>query len=77
MAELECGICCENYSVIQQISSVCGHDDLCSTCIKRHIEAELNSKGDIVQVRCPKSLCITELTYDDVRRLAPKDLFDR
>jgi hypothetical protein len=77
MTELECGVCCENYSIIQQISPVCGHDDLCPICIKRHIEAELNTKGDTVQVRCPKSRCTTELTYNDVKRLASKELFDR
>ncbi|CAG8714104.1 2494_t:CDS:2, partial [Funneliformis mosseae] len=74
---LECSICCEDYTVINKISSVCGHDDLCPICIKRHIEAELNTKGDIVQVRCPKSRCTTELTYEDLRRLAPKELFER
>ncbi len=73
----ECSICYENYTTIHKISSVCGHDDLCSVCIKRHIEAELNTKGGNVQVRCPKSCCTTELTYDDVKRLASKELFDR
>ncbi|CAG8738821.1 14310_t:CDS:2, partial [Funneliformis mosseae] len=43
----------------------------------RHIETELNAKGDIVQVRCPKSRCTTELTYENLRRLAPKELFER
>lgn len=74
---LECGVCCEDYSIIQQISSSCGHNDICSVCIKRHIEAELNSKGGDVQVRCPKSRCPIELTYEDVRRLASKELFER
>lgn len=73
----ECSVCCEDYSIIQQISSSCGHNDVCSVCIKRHIEAELNSKGGDVQVRCPKSRCSIELTYEDVRRLASKDLFER
>jgi hypothetical protein len=72
----ECSVCCEDYSIIQEISSVCGHNDVCPVCIKRHIEAELNSKGD-VQVRCPKSRCSTELAYEDIRSLASKDLFER
>jgi len=73
----ECSVCCEDYSITLLISSVCGHNDLCSVCIKRHIEAELNTKGNVIQVRCPKSRCTTELTYNDMKRLATKDLFDR
>ncbi|CAG8591784.1 18443_t:CDS:2 [Gigaspora margarita] len=75
--KLECSVCCEDYTTVQLISSVCNHNDLCSTCIKRHIEAELNTKGSEILVRCPKSRCSIELTYDDVKRLAPKELFDR
>ncbi|CAJ0753914.1 21402_t:CDS:2 [Entrophospora sp. SA101] len=76
-AKQECSICCEGYLKLQEITSECKHNDACPVCIKRHIEAELNSKGDIVQVRCPKSRCTTELTFDDVRRLATKELFER
>ncbi|CAG8549267.1 17045_t:CDS:2, partial [Racocetra fulgida] len=47
----KCSVCCEDYSTVQQISSACGHNDLCPTCIKRHIEAELNTKGSEIQVR--------------------------
>ena len=73
----ECSICCENYSKIQEISPDCKHDGTCPACIKRHIEAKLNSKGDVVQVRCPKSRCKTELNYNDIKRLATKELFNR
>ncbi|CAG8511480.1 10940_t:CDS:2, partial [Scutellospora calospora] len=72
----ECSVCCEEYTLIQQISPVCGHDDLCPRCIKRHIETEMNNKED-VKVRCPKPHCTYELTYNDLKRLTSKELFDR
>ncbi|CAG8445851.1 3629_t:CDS:2 [Acaulospora morrowiae] len=78
MMLLKCCICYEGFSTIKKITSDCNHNvDICADCILGHIKEELESKGVDAPLRCPKPRCKAELTYNDVHRLASKELFTR
>ncbi|KAF8319085.1 hypothetical protein DL93DRAFT_2225496 [Clavulina sp. PMI_390] len=54
----------------------CAHSPtVCTICLARHIEAEVNGKGDTHNVNCPS--CRTRMQYNDIERAASKPTFVR
>ncbi|CAG8625519.1 11597_t:CDS:2 [Ambispora gerdemannii] len=67
---------CFNRGVFKKISDTCGHKDACNSCICNYIEAELKNKATI-EILCPRHKCDAQLTYQDVKRLASNEIFER
>ncbi|CAG8513424.1 12610_t:CDS:2 [Ambispora gerdemannii] len=60
-----------------QISINCQHENnICQECIARHIEHELQDKGNI-EIRCPDEKCRSVLTEDYVKKLSSETIFER
>ncbi|CAG8566448.1 4681_t:CDS:2 [Ambispora gerdemannii] len=75
----ECIICAETFDMTQltQISINCQHEnDICQECIARHIEHELQAKGNI-EIICPNENCQSVMTEDDVKKLSNETIFER
>mmetsp|Transcript_15349 Transcript_15349/g.27373 ORF Transcript_15349/g.27373 Transcript_15349/m.27373 type:complete len:291 (-) Transcript_15349:101-973(-) len=76
----ECQICLEAWTdrhFLVPCKDQCQHAlDICQTCIKRHIGAELD-KGRVATIRCPHGSCHAILSYADIYRISPKELFPR
>ncbi|CAJ0755417.1 20858_t:CDS:2 [Entrophospora sp. SA101] len=76
---LECMICLEkrNKKGFLQITNTCSHEKIiCRNCIRSHIGTRLDEKGDI-NITCPVTGCAQLLTYDNVKRLVRKEMFER
>lgn len=77
----DCSICVETYDLNQfeKITNNCIHpNDICKSCVSRHIETQLNTKGDVEGILCPfGNDCGFLIEYDDVQRIAGGDLFER
>ena len=54
----------------------CDYASLCKSCLEKHIESQCNTKVAL-KLTCPKPSCRKELGYHDVRKLVPKQLFER
>ncbi|CAG8560045.1 5500_t:CDS:2 [Ambispora gerdemannii] len=75
----ECIICTETFDMTQliQISIDCQHEDnICQECAARHIEHELQNKGN-VEIRCPDEDCRSVMTGDQVKKLSSETIFER
>ncbi|CAG8576764.1 10699_t:CDS:2 [Ambispora leptoticha] len=72
----KCIICFEPTRRFEKVSEACGHECTCRLCVRKHIEAELNTKTAI-NIRCPKPGCRVKLTYHDIKRLVSKETFER
>ena len=63
-------------SDLEKASSESNHTDVCKECLGKHIETQCNTKASL-RINCPKALCRKELGYHDVKKLVPKQLFER
>lgn len=78
-SQMSCTICVEDFSntVIRPawISLACTHEPtVCSVCISKSIKSDLETRiWD--QIRCPE--CQTLLIYDDIKRFADAETFER
>src|SRR5438128_8228199 len=61
---------------LEKASSECNHTDVCKECLGKHIETQCNTKASL-RINCPKASCRKELGYHDVKKLVPKQLFER
>ncbi|CAI2161769.1 19385_t:CDS:2 [Funneliformis geosporum] len=79
--EKECMICVESRSVklFPKVTKYCSHpNDICKVCVSKHIETQLNSKGDIEGILCPfGDSCGLLIEYNDVQRIVNSSLFDQ
>jgi len=77
----ECLICAESRVVKQfpKITEYCSHsNDICKICVSKHIETQLNTKGDIEGILCPLGEnCGSLIGYNDVQRIVEPDLFEQ
>jgi hypothetical protein len=77
----ECAICAEQRPLGDfpgKVTNACAHErDVCLECIARTIDLEVNGKGNSTRIICPHAGCPAELSYEDVKREASKDVFDR
>eukprot|EP00735_Rhodelphis_limneticus_P001262 TRINITY_DN11846_c0_g1::TRINITY_DN11846_c0_g1_i1::g.16418::m.16418 TRINITY_DN11846_c0_g1::TRINITY_DN11846_c0_g1_i1::g.16418 ORF type:complete len:284 (+),score=29.45,sp/Q6T486/RBRA_DICDI/29.71/4e-25,IBR/PF01485.16/4e+03,IBR/PF01485.16/1.1e+02,IBR/PF01485.16/2e-11,IBR/PF01485.16/2.2e-09,IBR/PF01485.16/4.4e+03,zf-C3HC4_2/PF13923.1/0.004,zf-C3HC4_2/PF13923.1/5.1e+03,zf-C3HC4_2/PF13923.1/1.5e+02,zf-C3HC4_2/PF13923.1/1.1e+03,Baculo_RING/PF05883.6/9.1,Baculo_RING/PF05883.6/0.026,zf-C3HC4/PF00097.20/0. len=76
----ECDICYESFSLtdVFNISKECTHESkLCKPCIQKHMEAEVNTKGEVMTIKCPISDCRKVLNHEEIRLFATKAVFDR
>jgi hypothetical protein len=77
----DCSICIETYrlSQFEKITSNCSHsNDICKKCVTRHIETQLNTKGDVNGILCPYGNdCGFLIEYNDVQRIVKGNLFER
>jgi len=76
----ECVVCRDHKSSEQYDSetpaSACTHRvTVCKQCMASHIEAELNQKGEIINIKCP--VCRSVLEFNDVKRGASQRIFER
>src|SRR6266487_3213360 len=65
----ECQICVESFStsLFVKITANCDHKlDICRICVNNHIQAQLESKGD-VDINCPFPGCRQEIQHGDVK----------
>jgi hypothetical protein len=69
----ECRMCCGNSHPLAAVAK-CGCQ-ICTQCIKRHIEAEINDKGKVTKVQCP--YCKTALEQADIFRGAAPAVAER
>ncbi|CAG8459349.1 7607_t:CDS:2 [Funneliformis caledonium] len=79
--EKECMICVESRSVrhFPKITKYCSHpNDICKLCVSKHIETQLNSKGDIEGILCPfGDSCGFLIEYNDVQSIVNSSLFEQ
>ncbi|CAG8534555.1 2321_t:CDS:2 [Funneliformis mosseae] len=79
--EKECIICVESRSVrhFPKITKYCSHpNDICKLCVSKHIETQLNSKGDIEGILCPfGDSCGFLIEYNDVQSIVNSSLFEQ
>ncbi|CAB4464665.1 hypothetical protein RhiirA5_452829 [Rhizophagus irregularis] len=79
MMKEECQICFELLPrhLFLQVTADCNHElDVCKLCVDKHIQAQLESKGNI-EICCPSSGCKKELQHRDIKRIASKQAFER
>ncbi|CAG8438467.1 5697_t:CDS:2 [Ambispora gerdemannii] len=75
----ECIICTETFDMTQliQISINCQHENnICQECVARHIEHELQDKGNI-EIRCLNENCRSVMTEDYVKKSSSETIFER
>ncbi|CAG8587108.1 14705_t:CDS:2, partial [Racocetra persica] len=74
---IECHICCGNALVSDfvNITTKCNHK-VCRACVNQHINYHLNTKG-ITKIECFELSCKALMEYQDMKRVASKDLFER
>ncbi|CAG8486023.1 10391_t:CDS:2 [Ambispora gerdemannii] len=66
-----------NMTKLIQISINCQHENnICQECVARHIEHELQAKGNI-EIRCLNENCRSVMTEDYVKKLSSKTVFER
>ncbi|GES79710.1 hypothetical protein GLOIN_2v1496646 [Rhizophagus clarus] len=77
----DCSICIETYNLKHfiKITNNCIHsNDICRKCVVRHIETQLNTKGDVEGILCPfGNDCGFLIEYNDVQRIVKGNLFER
>ena len=80
-AIFDCIACCESISIYSDLCPTrtptidCMHDiDMCTLCFHEHLRSSIKPK-QFERVRCPSNRCNQLLTRQDVKDLAPKDLF--
>eukprot|EP00298_Acanthocystis_sp_HF-20_P026811 c4641_g1_i1.p1 GENE.c4641_g1_i1~~c4641_g1_i1.p1 ORF type:complete len:262 (-),score=70.17 c4641_g1_i1:10-762(-) len=75
----ECKICTEVTILVHVVvgkTKPCNHPPkYCQECVSKHIEAEVNNKGRRTDIPCPSN-CGSTLEFDDIRRLARKNVFE-
>ncbi|KAF8319092.1 hypothetical protein DL93DRAFT_2164776 [Clavulina sp. PMI_390] len=76
----ECVVCRDSKSDESYPTSppttACTHAvNVCKQCMERHIEAEVNGKGETIKITCP--VCRSNLEYNDVQRGASAAIFKR
>jgi len=79
-----CEICAEDADVhmrtewrARSITPGCKHPRrICFSCTRRHIEAEVNQKGN-PEIRCPHNECAALLTHADIQHFATSEHFER
>jgi hypothetical protein len=72
-----CSICVESRytSEFKVVTKRCKHPTLtCQTCVNRHIEAELNNKGNL---EIPCLSCKQIMEYNDIESIARKEVMAR
>jgi len=78
---LECAICCQERGSGKfpgKITAACEHSrDVCSRCVAKTIDLEVNGKGNSTVIRCPHEGCPAQLAYEDVRREASRAVFKK
>ncbi|CAI2189420.1 5179_t:CDS:2 [Funneliformis geosporum] len=74
----ECKICCNDLPVTEFMSSTtkCGHKNICRACLNKTINYQLNTKGN-VEIECLETNCKVLMEYEDMKRVASNDLFER
>jgi len=79
-----CEICVEDVDAetrkgwrARPVSSGCNHPRaVCSTCVRRHIEAEISEKGNPA-ITCPHNECNQQLSHTDIQYFATPQQFER
>ncbi|CAG8830642.1 17939_t:CDS:2, partial [Racocetra persica] len=72
-----CRVCYNSTSEYPSTSDSCDHEhSICSACVVKHIRSEI-FKGNVVNIVCPSANCEVVLGYCDIKRLIPRDLFER
>ncbi|CAB4441718.1 unnamed protein product [Rhizophagus irregularis] len=74
-----CAICVESRytSEFKAVTKNCKHTALtCQTCVNRHIEAELNNKGNL-EIICLVESCRQIMDYSDIENVARKEVMAR
>ncbi|CAG8441738.1 5799_t:CDS:2 [Dentiscutata heterogama] len=73
----ECNICYNDVPVVDfmRTSTKCNHR-ICRECLNKNINTQLNSKGN-TEIKCLKSNCEVLMDYEDMKRVASEDLFER
>ncbi|RIB19681.1 hypothetical protein C2G38_2015703 [Gigaspora rosea] len=77
MGELECKICYNEMPITNFISTTtkCNHK-ICRACLNENLNYQLNTKGD-AEIECLESSCKVLMEYEDMKRVASEDLFER
>ncbi|RIB28050.1 hypothetical protein C2G38_1619025 [Gigaspora rosea] len=72
-----CSVCYNSTSEYPLIVDSCVHElNICRDCVVRHIQSDI-LKGNIINIQCPSADCEATLSYNDIKRLVPKNLFER
>jgi len=79
-----CEICVEDVDAAMRkewrarpVSNSCNHTRaVCFTCVRRHIEAEINEKGNPA-ITCPHNECNQQLGHADIQHFATPRQFER
>ncbi|KAI8943264.1 hypothetical protein NX059_001284 [Plenodomus lindquistii] len=77
-SERECASCADSYPLQDLISlTACDHpSDICQQCLLAWLDTQMASTT-WDQVRCPSSGCKNPITYEDVQKYAPADVYER
>ena len=78
----ECTVCTDDVPIANWPASAptqtCKHTvNVCKSCLARHVEEEVNQKGQTIDVRCPMTSCGKRFDFKDVERWANADVFQR
>ena len=73
----ECPICCEDILMADFAISTtkCNHS-ICRACLLKNLNYLLNGKGK-TDIECLNGDCNEKMNYEDIKRVADKDLFER
>ncbi|RIA92139.1 hypothetical protein C1645_765838 [Glomus cerebriforme] len=73
----ECTICCNDIPIADFtiFTTKCNHR-ICHACLLKHMNYLLNGKGK-TNIECLTSDCHEIMEYEDIKRVADKDLFER
>ncbi|KAJ3080995.1 hypothetical protein HK102_002650 [Quaeritorhiza haematococci] len=59
-------------------TSRCTHKPtICTTCLEKHIEAEVNSKSNATEIKCPVVQCRIQLGHDEIQAVATVEVFQQ
>lgn len=77
---VNCSICNVNDITENEeaVTGNCKHKrTVCDSCMARYISEEVTGKGNVADMECLEDGCKAKLDFNDVKRFATKDVFER
>jgi hypothetical protein len=75
-----CNICNENFRMLGMLKRPtprCKHlYSTCKACVVEWVKSSIKN-GELFRIRCPHDTCSEELTYDDIKAIVPRDVFEK
>jgi hypothetical protein len=75
-----CNICNEHFHMLGMLNRPtprCKHlYSTCKACVVEWVKSSIKN-GELFRIRCPHDTCSEELSYDDIKAIVPRDVFEK